>query len=652
MNILRNLSIAFKVLIPLAILILALSIIIVISFAGFSSQSGSLKEANDIALNKISQIQDLHILLYKLESDMLRVSLQGYADFPIVEKAEIESRIERTITKLDTIYGYMEGWETDGEERTLIQSLQNPIAVYVERAALATARRAESGLEAEVYRQDAAAFDTLNAGIVRLVSYEKDVVSGLRDAALESASKVKTAVLATAVFLAVLSSSMAIFISNRVISGPIRKMTGVMTGLPFADVPIAPGDLERSDEVGEIARALETFKRNAFEKQIAEEELNKRERLLAEAGAMARFGGWEHDLRTGKAVWTQILYDIIEIPLGDDPPGVEEHLNYYPPEDQEILSRAYKRAIDEGESFDLELRVFTRTRKRKWCRVQGEALFEDGKCVKLYGVFQDITRRKEAEIALQYYSQQLEQLVESRTAQLKQAQDLLLRKEKLAVLGELAGGVGHELRNPLGAIKNGCYFLNLALENPAPQVREAIDILNNEVENAERIISGLLDFARTRASALRRVNLSELLLKTVDRIELPADGSVSVAIDNKYEDLAVFADTDQLSQVLDNLCTNAVQAMPDGGRLTLSISLQPEDWISIDITDTGEGISEDNVEKIFEPLFTTKAKGIGLGLAVVSALVEKNGGKIEVRSKERVGTTFSVLLRSHWSGKD
>ena len=139
--------------------------------------------------------------------------------------------------------------------------------------------------------------------------------------------------------------------------------------------------------------------------------LGESERILNETGRMARIGGWEHDLRTRKAIWTRELYRIIELGPEAEPPGVDEHLDYYPPEERARLAAAYDRAVQLGESFDLELRVHTVAGRTLWCRAYGEPVFEDGTCVKIRGTYQDITDRKHAEIARAESERRLETLM-------------------------------------------------------------------------------------------------------------------------------------------------------------------------------------------------------------------------------------------------
>ncbi len=135
--------------------------------------------------------------------------------------------------------------------------------------------------------------------------------------------------------------------------------------------------------------------------------LQENERILNTTGKMGKIGGWEHDLITGKAVWTEALYDIIEIPYDQDPPGVDAHLGYYPENDRKVLENAYNTAVTEGIPFDLELQVYTATRKLLWCRAQGEPVFEDGKCIKLRGMSQDITEFKRARERIEHLNRVL-----------------------------------------------------------------------------------------------------------------------------------------------------------------------------------------------------------------------------------------------------
>ncbi len=223
------------------------------------------------------------------------------------------------------------------------------------------------------------------------------------------------------------------------------------------------------------------------------------------------------------------------------------------------------------------------------------------------------------------------------------AQEKLVRQEKLALLGELAGGVAHEIRNPLGAIKNAAYLLNMAVEEPEPEVKETIEILQNEIETSERVVSNLLDFARPKPPTRLKVDINDVLQTALSRITVPENVKVVWRLDETLPTIA--ADPKQLGQVFENIMLNAFQAMPEGGQLTIKSEAPGAEWaVTVSFIDTGVGIEEEALGKVFEPLFTTKAKGIGLGLALTKSLVEGHGGTIDLNSTVGKGTTFTVRI--------
>jgi len=254
---------------------------------------------------------------------------------------------------------------------------------------------------------------------------------------------------------------------------------------------------------------------------------------------------------------------------------------------------------------------------------------------------QDITGRIHAEEALKEYNIHLEQRVEERTQELRDAQEQLVRNEKLAVLGQMAGSVSHELRNPLGVISNAIYFLKMVQADAPDKVKEYLNIIDKNVHISEKIIADLLDFTRVKSADRQPVSIPKIVHQVLE--EFPAPDNVQVEIDIPADLLMAYADPQHLLQVIGNLTLNACQAMKDGGKLTIS-SLMQDKMICVAVRDTGAGISPENLKKLFEPLFTTKAKGIGLGLAVSKKLIEANGGRIEVLSEVGKGSTFSVYL--------
>jgi PAS domain S-box-containing protein len=256
----------------------------------------------------------------------------------------------------------------------------------------------------------------------------------------------------------------------------------------------------------------------------------------------------------------------------------------------------------------------------------------------------ELNERKLAEEEIRQLNATLKQRVEERTRALEDAQERLVRQEKLAVLGQLAGGVGHELRNPLAVINNAVYYLKLVQPDAEEKVKSYHSMIEKETHTAEKIITDLLDFARIKSVDREPVAVSELVRRVLERFPAPETVAVKLKIPASLP--PVFADPRQMEQVLGNLVVNACQAMKDGGKLTISAAKKGGN-IAIAVKDTGVGIPPENMEKLFEPLFTTKTKGIGLGLAVSRKLAEANGGRIEVQSEPGAGSTFTLLIPIH-----
>ncbi len=230
--------------------------------------------------------------------------------------------------------------------------------------------------------------------------------------------------------------------------------------------------------------------------------------------------------------------------------------------------------------------------------------------------------------------------------ELKETQEQLIRSERLAAIGQLAGGVGHELRNPLGAIKNAVYYIRgkLAKDDLAekePRVMEFLDIMDDEINASNKIINDLLGFSRVGKPSVLPTPVRRVIEDALARVPIPEN--VELTKDLGADSTQITVDSGQIQQVLVNVITNAVQAMPEGGKLTIS-TRERKGFLELGVTDTGSGIADEVRGKVFEPLFTTRAKGIGLGLAVSKSIIDRHGGKIEVKSAANKGTTFTIIL--------
>lgn len=314
-------------------------------------------------------------------------------------------------------------------------------------------------------------------------------------------------------------------------------------------------------------------------------------------------------------------------------------MDIHPPESIDFVLNTFQKQAKGEFTLAKDIPVKRKDGSVFYADIDTTCLVLDGKeC--MMGFFRDISDRKNAEEMLRDYSRNLEKMVEERTQELVEMHNKLLKQEHMAMLGKLAGGVGHELRNPLGVIKNVAYFLNMAINDRDPDVLKSLELLDKNVAACERIINSLLHFARPRQPVVMRVDLNSIILEALSRTMIPD----SIIVEKKLSPMmSIDTDPDQMTIVFSNIILNGVQAMPNGGKLTISTEGNAE-WVEVAISDTGVGIPPENMPKLFEPLFTTKPKGIGLGLALCKVLIDQNKGKIAVQSEVGKGTTFTITL--------
>ena len=226
--------------------------------------------------------------------------------------------------------------------------------------------------------------------------------------------------------------------------------------------------------------------------------------------------------------------------------------------------------------------------------------------------------------------------------QLKAAQQELIRKERLAILGEFSGNISHELRNPLGVIDSSIYYLQMRLDEKDEKVRQHLDRIGQSVRTATSIIENLLNLTRLNKPILKKHAIRILVSDCLDDCQIPDTVKIVKSFPDK--ELFIMAEKDQIRMAIDNLVKNAVSAMNGNGTLKIIIHRTENGEVEISFSDTGDGISPDHIEQIFLPLFTTKAKGIGLGLSITKMIVENHGGRIYVDSKPEMGAKFSIQL--------
>jgi PAS domain S-box-containing protein len=252
-----------------------------------------------------------------------------------------------------------------------------------------------------------------------------------------------------------------------------------------------------------------------------------------------------------------------------------------------------------------------------------------------------IHQLNQAKNEIQGYAGQLELKVKERTKELVDAQNKLLRAQRLAAIGELAGMVGHDLRNPLTGIAGATYYLKMKLgQKLNDKEREMFETVERAIAYSNKIIDDLLEYSREIRLELLEADPKSLLAEALSLMKVPQKVHV---LDRTEKGPRLKVDREKMRRVFVNMIKNAFDAMPNGGKLTV-ISEKGGGNVAFTFSDTGTGMSKDVMDRIWSPLFTTKAKGMGFGLPICKRIVEAHGGKISVASVANEGSTFTVTL--------
>ena len=231
--------------------------------------------------------------------------------------------------------------------------------------------------------------------------------------------------------------------------------------------------------------------------------------------------------------------------------------------------------------------------------------------------------------------------VKERTKELLEAQNKLLKAQRLAAIGELAGMVGHDLRNPLTGISGAAYYLKKRLNDKLDnKERDMFETMEKAIGYSNKIINDLLEYSREIRLDLSETDPKSLLKDALSMVEVPVKVQV---LDQTEAEPWVKVDKEKMRRVFVNIVKNAFDAMPEGGTLMVESEKDGEN-VAFTFSDTGTGMSEEVLNRLWSPLFTTKAKGMGFGLPICKRIVEAHGGKISVEATAGKGSTFKVIL--------
>lgn len=371
------------------------------------------------------------------------------------------------------------------------------------------------------------------------------------------------------------------------------------------------------------------------------ETLARNSELLNDMGKLSKVGGWELDMENMIVEWTDEVYRIHELEPGHKP-SVAEGINYYAPEARPVIQEAVNLAITTGKGWNLELPFITSKGNQLWVRAIGNAEFKDGKTVRVFGTFQDITEQKKTRDQIKKLNEELEKRVEERTAQLEYA-----NKE----LESFSYSVSHDLRAPLRSI-NG--YANALIEDHAPKLdddgKRMLGIVINSAKRMGQLIDDLLTFSRLGRQSLSKaeMNMDDLVKQIVDEL-LAEENGRKIALEIKVLGKAM-ADTSMLRQVWLNLLSNALKysknkkkSIIEVGRLDGNIKTD-----TFYVRDNGAGFDmayNNKLFGVFQRLHKiSEFEGTGVGLALAKRIIDKHGGEIWAEAEVDKGATFYFSL--------
>ena len=368
------------------------------------------------------------------------------------------------------------------------------------------------------------------------------------------------------------------------------------------------------DDKGKIVGSVHIAE-DITERKKTEGALQKSEASLSEAQRIAHLGNWDWDIVSNELRWSDEVYRIFGLRPQEFVATYESFLNSVHPGDKEFVKESVNKTLSENEVYNIEHRVVLPDGSERTVHEQGEVFRDEtGKPIRMVGTVQDITDRKKVE-----------------------------KMQRLVQLGELVADMAHEVNNPLMVV-SGRAQLSLMEEIKNEDVKKNLQTIYEQSQRAKDIIQRLLAFSRPSKGETKKVNINESLDYIVQLIEHQFSlANVKITKDYKENLPQIKIDEKQMHEVFMNLLKNAAEAMSQGGNITIVTSIERKN-LRIDFKDTGEGMSKETMQKLFNPFYTTKEKGTGLGLSVCYGIIKAHGGGLKYESNLGEGTTATIFL--------
>lgn len=386
------------------------------------------------------------------------------------------------------------------------------------------------------------------------------------------------------------------------------------------------------------------------ERKHAEIALKQSQDRLIEAQRIAKIGSWDFDFLSGELNWSDEVYRIFETKPDATPKSLNAFLELVHPDDRESVNAAYQNALTKGTTYGTAHRLRMKDGRVKWVHERCETEYDaNEKPLRSRGTVQDITEQRVAEARIVELNENLERRVEERTRELEDAQAELVRNERLATLGRLSATVSHELRNPLGTIRASLFSLRQTARENNTDVEQAAARIERSIDRCGLIIDEMLVYARARPPEPLSTNVEEWLDGVMRDQTLPRNIRLDIFHDSSAA--TVDFDPESMRRAVVNLIENACHALNEQNderlkTLTIRTKRSGESF-EISISDNGAGIEPQVLENVFEPLYSTKSFGIGLGLPIVRQIAESHGGTFELISDPGQGTRATLRIPAY-----
>ncbi|MBF0635172.1 MAG: PAS domain S-box protein, partial [Nitrospinae bacterium] len=397
---------------------------------------------------------------------------------------------------------------------------------------------------------------------------------------------------------------------------------------------------EREEDGGTLWHGVIT---DITERKRAEQELRQTKERYDLASSVGKVGTWDWDILTGRLIWSEEVYRIMGLPAGEVEPSYEIFLSRVHPDDQKLFGDSVTDALENKKPFNAEYRIVRRDGKESVCHAIGNVTFDGGKPVRMMGTFQDITERVMAEEERKSFEAKLQHV------------------QKLESLGVLAGGIAHDFNNLLTSILGNADLAMMDLPSTSPARPQIEDILTTSRKAAD-LTRQMLAYSGKGKFVISKVNLNNVITEMNQLLRVSVLKNVLLKYDFAENLPPLKADVTQMNQLIMNLVINASEAI-GGKNGSIAIrtgathcdrvclesawgvdNLQEGLYVTLEVADTGIGMTKETIAKIFEPFFTTKFTGRGLGMSAVQGIVRGHHGAIRIYSEPGKGTTFKILL--------